>query len=63
MLNPGKAYAVIDQWMDANVSTTSIYPMLVLQFDRRATPEESKQQLNSFKATKNMNHSDRSASR
>ena len=51
----GKAHALISQWMDANETTTSIYHMLVLQFDRRATPEESKQQLNIFKATKNMN--------
>ena len=51
----GKAHSLISQWMEACESTTSIYHLLVLQFDRRVSPADSKQQLMTLKANKSSN--------
>jgi len=49
----GKAHLLLLEWLANNDDPSAIFHNLLLQFDRRMTPEEARLQLNNYKAPKN----------
>lgn len=49
----GKAHSLLSEWIEQNESLKDIYHSLLLNFDRRTTPEDAKASLASFKIRKN----------
>jgi len=50
----GKAHSLLVDWIDNGENTDSIYHLLAVNFDKRVTPEQAKQQLRDFKVTRDM---------
>ena len=55
LCSTGEAHELIVYGKEQGESIDDIYHSLVMRFDDRITPEDAKQKLQSFKATKNMN--------
>jgi len=51
----GKAHAILAEWIGSGDSVAAIFHNFLIHFDKRGTPEESKQQLLTYKAPKNLN--------